>query len=128
MTSQAKGTTGRESTQLERICPFLMASDYTDLLAWTRRSTGEAGFLTTIQNMMEVARQRPYLDRGPWLAECLAFITTGRWHVETERAGKGGRVPCEDVLGVCISEVDLGRSSHWDAAGLVIGQLEKIGL
>jgi hypothetical protein len=79
------------------------------VLCRTRRWVPDKGFLTTIQNMIDVAKLRAYL----------CTVSCAR-EVRREEAD----VPSEDVLCVVVPQVDGWRPANGDALGfaLVVGE------
>jgi hypothetical protein len=84
------------------------------LFCLTRRAMSAGGFLTTIHSITEVAAARAYLGGGVRLLD-----------VKMSRGWVCG-LPCEDILCMIVSEVDLSGSSNWDASSLPIPSFQQI--
>jgi hypothetical protein len=81
----------------------------------TRRCVPERGFLTTIQNMMDVAKLSAYLQA---LARTLAKAMRG--------FGGGGSIPSKDILRMVIPQVHRRRPADRHALGLALVIREQI--
>ena len=91
----------------------MFVHDHSEL--WrTRRCVPERGFLTTIQNMMDVAKLSAYLQM---LAETLAGMI---------RDGRGGNKPCEDILRMVIPQIHRRRPPNRHTLGLALVIREQI--
>ena len=84
---------------------------YDHSLFWrTRRAISAGGFFATIHNITDVAAARAYLE--DWIRKDLGVHGHG--------VGTLDGLPCENILCMIISEVDLRRSPNWDPPGLSI--------
>jgi hypothetical protein len=79
----------------------------------TRRCVPERGFLTTIQNMMDVAKLSAYLYT---LAKPL-------WHTTMR---EGWDIPCEDILRMVIPQIDRRRPPNRHALRFALIIREQI--
>lgn len=87
------------------------------LFCLTRRAISAGGFFTTIHSITDVAAARAYLD-----GRALGF---------TAWIGVQGSVcylPCEDILCMIVSEIDLSCSSNWNTSSLSIPGFQQIGI
>lgn len=64
--------------------------------------------------MTEVARARLYL---------YIYVNMPRLFMKSTLS-----LPCEDILGVIVAQVDSGRSAERDAAGFIVHHSHKLGL
>jgi hypothetical protein len=78
----------------------------------TRRCVPERGFLTTIQNMMDVAKLSAYLYT---LASTLAGTMREGWDI-----------PCEDILRMVIPQIDRRRPPNRHTLRLALIIREQI--
>lgn len=83
---------------------------------WRTRRMASLGFLrTTIHNMMEVAKDRPYLESMSPVID---------WGKETlDRSN----LPSEDVLRMIVSQIDLCGAANRDTLGLAVIRLNQVG-
>jgi len=82
----------------------------------TRRLGSCAGFLATIQNIIDVATARPYLS-------ILVRTPPNMMRGSERRPSAAEDIPSEDVLRVSIAQVDFGNPSDWDTLRLAVEEL-----